>query len=171
MAKLRSGLPWWAVLLLVLAILAVLGMVIYFIWKFILFLAVCVLLCIGMWAWVKHKTSPGTVHDDGSGHYSDDDIDYQNMDTTGGQKPSRRKGSDMGQSVTCPQCNGTGNMGNAFYPKTCDVCSGTGRLDVSNTAVQCPNCRGEGKNFSPSKGQMEKCTICHGTGRVKPTRR
>ena len=94
LAKLRSGLPWWAMLLLVLTILAILGVVVYFIVKFIVLIVLGLFIGICVWAYVKHKTSSGTVHDDGSGHYSDDDIDYQDMDTTGGQKPSRSLGHE-----------------------------------------------------------------------------
>jgi molecular chaperone DnaJ len=56
----------------------------------------------------------------------------------------RGTGSAGGASMTCPQCNGSGNVtqmaGAMRFSLTCSRCNGTGRLRNA-----CPQCRGEGR--------------------------
>ena len=55
MAKLRSGLPWWGTALLVLTIRSILGVVVYFIVKFIVLIVFGLFVGICIWAYVKHR--------------------------------------------------------------------------------------------------------------------
>ncbi len=67
---------------------------------------------------------------------------------------------------TCESCNGTGSAdGNS---KTCPQCHGSGQVMQTTrsmfghmqTVVRCPTCNGEGQVIE------NKCRVCHGEGRV-----
>lgn len=85
-------------------------------------------------------------------------------------------GKDMDITIPreeeCATCNGTGGKPGT-RPETCGHCHGTGQLNqeqstpfgrVINRRV-CPYCSGKGQII------REKCTTCHGEGRVKKHRK
>lgn len=69
---------------------------------------------------------------------------------------------------TCKDCSGTGAMSGKDI-ETCPKCHGRGRVIVEQnsffgrvqTETTCPNCNGKGKIIK------NKCTTCHGEGRIK----
>lgn len=69
---------------------------------------------------------------------------------------------------TCKDCSGTGAMSGKDI-ETCPKCHGRGRIVVEQnsffgrvqTETTCPNCNGKGKTIK------NKCTTCHGDGRIK----
>lgn len=69
---------------------------------------------------------------------------------------------------TCKDCSGTGAMSGKDI-ETCPKCHGRGRIVVEQnsffgrvqTETTCPNCNGKGKIIK------NKCTTCHGDGRIK----
>lgn len=71
---------------------------------------------------------------------------------------------------TCKDCSGTGAMSKSDI-SVCDKCRGTGRVYVEQNSIfgrvrtesACPECGGTGKKIK------NKCTTCHGEGRVKAT--
>lgn len=71
---------------------------------------------------------------------------------------------------TCKDCSGTGAMSKSDI-SVCAKCRGTGRVYVEQnslfgrvrTETACPECGGTGKKIK------NKCTTCHGEGRVKAT--
>ena len=71
---------------------------------------------------------------------------------------------------TCKDCSGTGAMSKNDI-SVCPTCHGTGRTYVEQntlfgrvrTETSCPNCNGTGKTIK------NKCTTCHGEGRIKQT--
>lgn len=73
---------------------------------------------------------------------------------------------------SCDKCNGTGAKNGTAYD-TCSVCNGSGivtekkqtMFGVMMNQTVCHNCNGTGKSIK------EKCTKCHGNGRVKNTKK
>lgn len=69
---------------------------------------------------------------------------------------------------TCKDCSGTGAMSGKDI-ETCPKCHGRGKVIVEQnsffgriqTEAVCPNCNGKGKTIK------NKCTTCHGEGRIK----
>lgn len=69
---------------------------------------------------------------------------------------------------TCSKCNGTGAASTSDIIK-CTRCNGNGTVIMetqtlfgrTQTRTTCPDCKGTGKQIK------NKCTICHGDGRVK----
>lgn len=69
---------------------------------------------------------------------------------------------------TCKDCSGTGAMSGKDI-ETCPRCHGRGKVIVEQnsffgriqTEAVCPNCNGKGKTIK------NKCTTCHGEGRIK----
>ena len=69
---------------------------------------------------------------------------------------------------TCKDCSGTGAMSGKDI-ETCPRCHGRGKIIVEQnsffgriqTEAVCPNCNGKGKTIK------NKCTTCHGEGRIK----
>lgn len=69
---------------------------------------------------------------------------------------------------TCKDCSGTGAMSGKDI-ETCPKCRGRGRVVVEQNSIfgrvqtetTCPSCGGKGKIIK------NKCTTCHGEGRVK----
>ena len=69
---------------------------------------------------------------------------------------------------TCKDCSGTGALSGKDI-ETCPQCHGRGRVIVEQnsffgrvqTETTCPRCNGKGKTIK------NKCTTCHGEGRVK----
>lgn len=79
---------------------------------------------------------------------------------------------EVPRTETCPVCHG-----NAAKPgtpiRTCPSCNGTGQVQVTQATAfgrfvnvrTCDRCRGEGKIIETP------CTECHGSGRVRKTRK
>ena len=71
---------------------------------------------------------------------------------------------------TCKDCSGTGAMSGKDI-ETCPKCHGRGRVIVEQnsffgrvqTETTCPHCNGKGKTIK------NKCTTCHGEGRIRTT--
>ena len=69
---------------------------------------------------------------------------------------------------TCKDCSGTGAMSGKDI-ETCPKCHGRGKVIVEQnsffgriqTEATCPHCNGKGKTIK------NKCTTCHGEGRIK----
>lgn len=73
---------------------------------------------------------------------------------------------------TCPDCDGTGAKSKNDIQK-CDTCEGSGitretrrtPFGIFSTTTTCSKCRGRGEFIK------ERCTGCHGNGRVEKTRK
>ena len=71
---------------------------------------------------------------------------------------------------TCKDCSGTGAMSGKDI-ETCPKCHGRGRVVVEQNSIfgriqtetTCPHCNGKGKTIK------NKCTTCHGEGRIRTT--
>jgi len=79
-AKLWTRLPLWGKALLVLAILAILGLIGYFILKFIVLIVI--LVGIGIWAYFRYKPSPEPVDHDGAGDHPKKIIEWRQRSET-----------------------------------------------------------------------------------------
>ena len=69
---------------------------------------------------------------------------------------------EVGVTVNCARCSGSGKTGGLFGDSNCPACRGKGTVRVAAPPTKCPLCQGTGRQ----EGFINKaiCGVCWGSG-------